>query len=54
VEGLKGIIKILKDSFYRCYRAFGLYDERTQHEYDLWKDTAIGAMEEKGGMKHGL
>lgn len=47
MEGLKGIIRILKDSLYRCYRDFGPHDERTQHEYKLLKDTVIGAMEEE-------
>lgn len=51
MEGLKGIIKILRNNFYQCYVAFGPYDERTQHEYESWKDTVIGAME--GERKHG-
>ncbi len=47
MEGLKGIIKILRNNFYLYYRTFGPYNENTQHAYNEWKDTVIGAMEEE-------
>ena len=51
MEELKAIIKISKDNFYQCYKAFGPQDQNTQHAYELWKDTVkdtvIGAMEEE-------